>query len=97
MPYTVFAEVSIKPEFMAQACDAVDGIVAATRDEEGCEQFEPHRASNGDSAIYIYERWRDRAAFDFHHAQPYTREVYANYENWLAGPVCITELSELSA
>ncbi|WP_197705101.1 putative quinol monooxygenase [Sphingobium cloacae] len=40
----------------------------------------------------IYERWADQAAFDFHHAQPYTRAVFKSYEDWLAKPVKLTEL-----
>ncbi|HTG38674.1 putative quinol monooxygenase, partial [Sphingomonas sp.] len=56
--------------------------------------FLPHPAADGTPTIYIYERWRDRAAFEFHHAQPYTRDVFRQYQDWLAEPVRLTELAD---
>ena len=93
--YTVWAEVRLKPEHSDDAFAAVAAIVDATRAEPGCEQFIPNRAADGAPVVYIFERWRDRAAFDFHHAQPYTKAVYAKYEAWLAAPVNFIELQDL--
>jgi quinol monooxygenase YgiN len=95
MTYPVLAEVPLKPESFEAAVAAVRAIVPATLAEEGCEQFSLHRAADGGPRLFIYERWRDRGAFDFHHSQPYTRDVYRSYEQWLDGPVKITELSDL--
>ena len=96
MSYTVFATIDLKPESFDAATAAVAAIVPATAAEEGCEQFTVHRAADGAPRLYIYERWRDRAAFDFHHAQPYTVEVYEQYRDWLAGGVTITELTDVN-
>lgn len=82
--HTVFATIPVKAEHMEEACRAVSGIVSATRAEEGCHVFEPRRAADGSPTILIYEEWTDRAAFDFHHAQDYTKDVFAKYDNWLA-------------
>ena len=95
MSYVVLAKVPVKPEFMDAAKATVSAILPETRAEAGCELFALHDPADTSSALIIYERWRDRDAFDFHHAQAYTREVYRHYENWLAGPVSITELRDI--
>ena len=94
MSLTYLAEINLKADCFDAACRAVAGIVSATQAEDGCERFDPHPAADGSPTLYIYERWRDRAAFDFHHAQPYTRSVFKSYEDWLAVPVRMTELAD---
>ena len=94
MSYTVFATISVKPEHMEAAASAVAAIVAATRDEDGCIAFEPRRAADGSSTIMIFEEWADRDAFDFHHAQEYTKDVFTKYEEWLA---CAPQLVEVKS
>ena len=43
----------------------------------------------------IYEEWADRTAFDFHHAQDYTKDVFAKYENWLQSAPDLVEVKPL--
>jgi len=95
MSYTVFATISVKSEHMESACQAVAAIVPATRGEVGCHAFEPCRAADGSSTIKIFEQWEDRNAFDFHHAQDYTKDVFAKYENWLASEPVLVEVTTL--
>ncbi len=94
MSLTYLATIKLKPDCFDAACRAVAGIVGRTRDEAGCDRFDPHPAADGSATLYIYERWADRAGYDFHHAQPYTRAVFKSYEEWLAGPVEMTELAD---
>jgi quinol monooxygenase YgiN len=95
MPYTVFATIPVRPEHLDDARAAVEAIVPQTRAETGCEAFEPYRAADGSPNIFIFERWADRAAFDFHHAQSYTQDVFARYENWLRDEPSLVEVTEL--
>lgn len=95
MSYTVFATVPVKAEHMEAACRAVSAIVPATRSENGCIAFEPRRAADNSNAIMIFEEWADRDAFDFHHAQEYTKDVFAKYENWLASDPVLLEVKPL--
>jgi quinol monooxygenase YgiN len=94
MALTYIAEINLKPDCFDAACRAVGGIVVATREEPGCERFDPHPAADGTPTLYIYERWTERGAFDRHHAQEYTRAVFKSYEDWLSGPVRMTELAD---
>ena len=95
MTYTVFATIPVKPEHMDAACDAVAAIVPATRGETGCVTFEPRRAADGSSTIRIFEEFVDRDAFDFHHAQDYTKDVFAKYESWLQSAPELVEVKSL--
>lgn len=94
MALTYLARISLKSGDFDAARSAVAAIVKQTLAEAGCERFDPHPAADGSPTLYIYERWHDRAAFDFHHAQPYTRAVFKQYEDWLAEPVQMTELGD---
>ncbi|WP_126172922.1 putative quinol monooxygenase [Altericroceibacterium xinjiangense] len=89
MPLSVFATVTPKPEHRAEAVAAVEAILADTRAEEGCIRFDLHEGAET-GRLHLYEVWTDRAAFEAHHAQPYTRAVYEQYEAWLAEPVELT-------
>ena len=95
MSYTVFATIPVKPEHMEDAVNAVAAIVPATRGEAGCLAFEPKRLADGSSTIMIFEEWTDRAAFDFHHAQDYTKDVFTKYEGWLSGAPDLVEVKPL--
>ena len=97
MSYTLFATIPVKPEHLDEASAAVAAIVPMTRAESGCEQFEPYRAADGSPEIHIFERWADRAAFDFHHAQDYTRDVFAKYQGWLSADPVLVEVAELES
>ena len=94
MSLIYLAEINLKADCFDAARRAVDGIVAETRAEIGCERFDAHPVADGSPNLMIYERWADRAAYDFHHAQDYTRAVFKSYDDWLAGPVKMTELAD---
>jgi quinol monooxygenase YgiN len=97
MGYTVFATIPVKPEHMEAACAAVNAIVPATRSEDGCVAFEPRRAADGSATIAIFEEWADREAFDFHHSQDYTKEVFTKYEKWLRSEPQLVEVKPLES
>lgn len=97
MSYTVFATIAVKPAHLDAASEAVAAIVPATRAEQGCVAFEPRRAADGSARIFIFEEWADRAAFDFHHSQEYTKEVFAKYEGWLQSAPDLVEVEPLES
>ncbi len=95
MSYTVFATIPVKPEHLEDAAQAVAAILPASRGEPGCITFEPRLMADGSCTIMIFEEWADRDAFDFHHAQDYTKDVYAKYENWLEAEPVLVEAKSL--
>jgi quinol monooxygenase YgiN len=86
MPISVFATISPKAAHFSDARQAIRDIVDETRGEEGCISFDLHEDVEA-GRLHLYEVWADRAAFDTHHAQPYTQAVFRKYTAWLAAPV----------
>jgi quinol monooxygenase YgiN len=97
MTLTYLATIPVKPEHMEEACVAVSAIVQLTRSEAGCLAFEPRRMADGSSTIMIFEEWSDRAAFDYHHAQDYTKDVFTKYESWLESEPALIEVTPLES
>ncbi len=79
----IIARIVPKAAFYQAARNAICGIVKQTRAEPGCIEFRVNECPST-GAIYLYEEWRDEAAFNFHHCQNYTRAVMAAYAEWLA-------------
>lgn len=88
--YCVFATITPKPEYFAAAKDAILSILAETRQEAGCVQFDIHTDDEA-IQIFLYEQWRDEAALQHHYQQAYTQAVFDEYIEWLAKPVEIVK------
>lgn len=96
MTLTYLAEITPKPEFFDAAEAAVRDVIPATLAEEGCLAFTFY-ADDKREKLFIVETWADMAAFEFHHAQPYIKEVFAQYEGWLTKMPVLTEINEVKA
>ncbi|MCQ8186132.1 putative quinol monooxygenase [Parvularcula maris] len=93
-PLCILATITPRSEHLADARDAIVGIVERTCAEPGCQTF---RLLEGpDGRLRLYEEWDDEAALEAHHAEDYTRAVFAAYEGWLATPPEIVHLQRLA-
>lgn len=90
-PLFIFAEIKPKPEYFANAQQAIIDILDQTRSESGCRSFNLFEAPDRET-LYLFEEWDDQNALDLHHAQPYTAAVFKSYESWLAEPPRILPL-----
>lgn len=89
-----FAIITPKPEHFSDARAAITEIIPETLDEPGCREFVLHEGDE-DGRLYLYECFSDEAAFEAHHAKPYTKAVFQSYERWLAEPVEIIRMRRL--
>jgi len=94
-PLHLFARIVPEPDHFAAARDAIRAIIAPTLDEPGCHAFVLHEG-DGDGCLYLYEVFADQAALEAHAQQPYTREVLAQYDEWLAEPVQVTRMKRVT-
>ena len=62
--------------------EKMDAIVDRTRAEPGCITFRLSENAK-DGSLHLYEEWRDEAALEAHHQQPYTKAVFEAYKDWL--------------
>ena len=93
MPLSVFACITPKAEHFEDAKSAISAILDRTRSEHGCRLFMLHEDGERCGRLFLFEMWDDDAALQRHYEQPYTREVFAAYEDWLAEPVAITKMT----
>ena len=91
----VIARVVPRPEHLGDAREAIRAIVDQTRAEPGCLEFRVNEDVT-DGSLHLYEEWADAAALSQHHEQPYTRYVFARYEEWLAEPIRLTRLTPVA-
>lgn len=82
-PLHVFARITPKPSHYDDAREAICGILGRTREEKGCISFELFE-NEAEGALFLIEAWTDAAALEEHYAQPYTEQVFRQYEGWLA-------------
>jgi quinol monooxygenase YgiN len=90
-PLHIIARIEPKAQYRELALAAICAIVEQTRAEPGCIEFIVNECE-ADGAIYLYEEWSNEAAFDAHHAQPYTRSVMQAYAQWLSDEPSIIRL-----
>lgn len=92
--YCVFATITPKSHYYGSARDAIISILENTRKESGCIQFDVH-TNTQQTQLFLYERWHDEAALQLHYQQPYTKKVFAAYDEWLSIPVEIVTMGSL--
>lgn len=79
--------IQIQPEhrdaFLAAMLDDARGSV---RDEPGCFRFDVLQDSQDPNTIYLYEVYRDRAAFEAHLQAPHFIRWRDTVKDWYAAP-----------
>ena len=71
------ARLKVREDAVEDAKKLALGIVADSRTEEGCVNYDVHQAIDDPTVFVWHETWRDRAAFDEHLEKPYFKEFFA--------------------
>ena len=83
--YVVVVEFAVVPAFASRFLDAIVANARASRGHEpGCLQFDVCVAEGDAPLVFLYEVYRDRAAFDAHVATPHFRTFDAVSAPWVA-------------
>lgn len=59
-------------------------LVAPTREEEGCINYDLHRSADDAAVWMLYENWRSQADLDAHFKTPYLQDFLARQGEVLA-------------
>jgi len=84
---TVLARIRAKAGKEEQVFQEILALIAPTRAEDGCINYELHRAQNDPALFCLYENWRSRRDLDDHLATPYLQAFLDKAEELLAEPV----------
>jgi quinol monooxygenase YgiN len=83
--YVVIVDFTVKPEHLAAFMPAMVANAHASRSREpGCRQFDVCVAPDDRSAIFLYEIYDDKAAFDAHLATAHFKEFNDKTAPWIA-------------
>lgn len=78
---TVLGFMTIQPGTGEILLKEIDALVAKTRAEPGCINYDFHQDNADPHRFVFYENFADQAAFDYHFAQPYTKAWIALAES----------------
>jgi len=79
---------SVKQELMA--------LVAPTRSEKGCINYDLHRSIDDRSVFMVYENWVSKEDLDKHLAMPYMRAFMEKAQKLLSEPAEIALWEKIS-
>jgi len=72
MELYIFARLHALPGNEPDLAQAIEQVLAPTRNEEGCLAVNAFRSIRDSRLFYIHSRWKNEAAFDLHIALPHT-------------------------
>jgi quinol monooxygenase YgiN len=86
---TVVALFTAKPGMEETVRQAIEAVIAPTRAEPGCMNYDLHQSSEDPSIFMLYENWNSKKDLDDHLAMPYLKDLAAKAEDMLAKPLDI--------
>ena len=84
---TVIATIIAKPDRIADVRRELEKLVAATRKEHGCINYDLHVDLNDPRRFVFYENWTDKPALDAHAASRHMKAWGNVREAMIAAPV----------
>lgn len=86
----VLARFKAKDGMEDQVKQEIMALVAPTRSEAGCINYDLHQATDDKSLFMLYENWVSKKDLDEHLEMPYLRAFLGKADQILAEPVEIT-------
>ena len=88
---TVIAYVHAKAGLEARVKQILEGLVAPTRAEEGCINYDLFQSDSDPALFVFYENWKSDADLDSYAQTPHIRGSAKSLTDLLAEPVKITK------
>lgn len=87
---TIIARVKAKEGMEESVKQDLLSLVAQTRSEEGCINYDLHQSVEDKSRFLFYENWRSQEDMQKHLAMPYITAILARADQILAEPLDLT-------
>ncbi len=85
--YVLLVKIQIKPDKRDAFIESMkDDARGSNMDEPGCLRFDVIQDENDPNTIYLYEVYKDRAAFDAHTKAPHFIRWRDTVKDWYAAP-----------
>lgn len=95
MARIVMARIKAKPDTIKQVSLGLQCLLAPTRQEAGCIQYDLHQSSEDPTLFYFYEKWKDDEALFKHLKTPHVLTMIRETSNLLAEPPEIQRVESL--
>ncbi len=82
----LFARLKVKPDKVEEAKSVALAIVADSRNEAGCINYDIHQSIEDETIFFWHETWVNKAALDEHFATPFFGEFFKVVEQVAAEP-----------
>jgi quinol monooxygenase YgiN len=66
-----------KEEFTEKVKELLENLVANSRNESGCLQYDLHQNIENPSAFIFHEVWENKEVYDSHNSQEYVKHFFA--------------------
>lgn len=86
---TVVATFKAKPGMEDAVQQAIEAVVAPTRSEPGCINYDLHQSTEDPAVFMLYENWTSKKDLDEHLAMPYLKDLVGKTEELLKEPIVI--------
>lgn len=87
---TVVAVLEAKPGKEDELNKALLELIAPTRQEDGCINYDLHRSVDDPKTFLFYENWTGKQALDVHMASPHLTSFVKRAKELLARPLDVT-------
>jgi (4S)-4-hydroxy-5-phosphonooxypentane-2,3-dione isomerase len=93
----LIVKIQIKPEFRTQFLQSMVEVDArgSNEDEPGCLRFDVVQDESDPNTVWLYEVYRDQAAFQEHTKAPHYIKWRDTVEDWYAAPSEVARGSNL--
>ncbi len=86
----IVARLKVQENAVDETKKAALGIVADSRAEKGCVNYDIHQAIDDPTVFIWHETWANKAAIDEHFEKSFFKEFFAAVEGFAAEPPQIT-------
>ena len=95
MALTVIAKFQAKPGSEDKVKEGLEGMVAPSRAESGCLNYDIFQSNDDPAIFFTYENWTGKDALDAHMETPYFKALDASSKETLAKPMDIDLLTQI--
>lgn len=89
-PVTVIARIHAKLDMEDATRKILEGLLAPTRAEAGCINYDMHTSADDSAQFMFHENWTSKQALDQHLATPHLKAFMEQVSRLLTQPVEIT-------
>ena len=93
----VIAKLTIKEGKVDEVIDLVKTLMAEVAKEEGTLAYTLNRDPSNPNAVIFMERYKDKAALDYHSSTPHFKAFFGSIKGLLAGKPEISVLEEIQS